>query len=277
MVVHSWDYGCTIYYGWLKNTGDVSYGRLNKIPQPLDFSFFQLLAPIVLIVLTRFKMPVSTTFLILATFSSSKTLEGMIKKTFTSYLLSFVVALIVWGTIGYLINKRRTKIERKMTKLQEKRWRVLQWASTGFLWSAWLAQDNANAVVFLPWQVSGAQLIGILCFMSAALAYIFSKRGGAIQEIVTEEVDVVYVKSATLIDFVYALILVYFRWLNDLPMSTTWVFLGLLAGREVALRATIHKDETYRRTLMLIRKDLLRAGFGLGVSLALAFMVNTQL
>ncbi len=267
----------TIYVGWLLNSGDISYGRLNKVPQPQSFSFVQLLAPIILIILTRFKMPVSTTFLILATFSSAKTIQGMLTKTFTGYLLAFVMAFVVWGIIGYTVNKHRSKIERKMSKSQAMIWRTLQWISTAFLWSAWLAQDNANAAVFLPRDVTGGQLIGILSFMTLMMGYIMYKRGGQIQEIITEKTDVVYVKSATIIDFVYACILVYFKWINDLPMSTTWVFLGLLAGREIALRATLHKNRPYKQTLKLVQKDLLRAGFGLGVSLALAFLANSQL
>jgi hypothetical protein len=113
--------------------------------------------------------------------------------------------------------------------------------------------------------------------MLVMLAFILQRRGGEIQRVVTEKTDVLYVKSATMIDFVYAIILVYFKELNDLPMSTTWVFLGLLAGREIALRATLHKDKPYSHTLKLVQKDILRAGFGLGISLALAFLVNQQL
>ena len=42
-------------------------------------------------------------------------------------------------------------------------------------------------------------------------------------------------RSATIIDFTYALILWYFKQYNDIPMSTTWVFVGLLCGRELAI------------------------------------------
>lgn len=264
----------TFYFGWLTNGGDVSYDRLDKIPQPTDFSFLQLLAPIVLIILTRYRMPVSTTFLILATFSSTGTITKMLNKTILGYILAFMVALMVWGLIGYIVNKRKANLERRLSQKEERKWRVLQWLSTGFLWSAWLAQDAANSLVFLPREVSGPQLIFILLFMLAALAFILQRRGGEIQQVVTEKTDVLYVKSATTIDFVYGLILVYFKWLNNVPMSTTWVFLGLLAGREIALRATLHKDKPYSHTLKLVRKDILRAGFGLGVSLALALLVN---
>ena len=140
----------TILYGWYSHSGDISYGRLNKIPQPQSFNFFQLLAPIILLVLTRFKMPVSTTFLILATFSSSKTINGMLTKTFTGYFLSFFVAGIIWSLVAYLIKNKKTDIEKAPSRKNMQMWRTFQWASTGFLWSAWLMQDNANAVVFLP-------------------------------------------------------------------------------------------------------------------------------
>lgn len=132
-------------------------------------------------------------------------------------------------------------------------------------------------MVFLPRELSGLQLIAVLSFMFAAMGSILYRRGGEIQQIVTEKTDVIYIKSATTIDFIYALILVYFKGLNDLPMSTTWVFLGLLAGREIALHAMLHKDKPYNRTLRLVGNDLLRAGFGLGISLALAFLVNNNL
>ncbi len=265
----------TIAFSWLSHGGDVSYGRLNKIPQPGEFNYIQLAAPIVLIVLTRFRMPVSTTFLILATFSSSKTIEGMLTKTFTGYLLAFFAALAVWGAVGYFIHRSKKDFKREMTKGHMKKWRILQWTSTGLLWSAWLSQDNANAVVFLPRDISLPQLLAVLAFMALMLGFVLYRRGGEIQKVVTEKTDVTYVKSATLIDFVYAIILIYFKFLNDLPMSTTWVFLGLLAGREIALRATLHKDKPYRHTLSLVGKDILRAGVGLAISLLLAVLASS--
>jgi len=267
----------TITYSWLSYGGDISYGRLDKIPQPQYFSFLHLLAPIILLILTRFQMPVSTTFLLLSVFSSSKTIEGMLAKTFFGYVLAFTAAIIIWGTIGYFVKLRQTIIQQKITKKEKRKWRILQWCSTGFLWSAWLAQDNANAAVFLPRDITFTQLVAVLIFMTLALGYILYRRGGSIQQIVTEKTDVIFVKSATLIDFIYAIILVYFKWLNNLPMSTTWIFLGLLAGREIALKVTTQKNIPYQKTLLLVRKDLMRAGFGLGVSLALAFFINGNL
>jgi len=267
----------TILYGWYSHSGDISYGRLNKIPQPQSFNFFQLLAPIILLVLTRFKMPVSTTFLILATFSSSKTINGMLTKTFTGYFLSFFVAGIIWSLVAYLIKNKKTDIEKAPSRKKMQMWRTFQWASTGFLWSAWLMQDNANAVVFLPRALTFLQASAVAGLLFFGIGYIFYKRGGEIQEIVTEKTDVIRVKSATLIDLIYGFILVYFKWINDLPMSTTWVFLGLLAGREVALTRLSGHKQPYQRTLALVMKDLFRAGIGLGISFLLALLASGRL
>ncbi len=267
----------TILYGWYSHSGDISYGRLNKIPQPQSFNFFQLLAPIILLVLTRFKMPVSTTFLILATFSSSKTINGMLAKTFTGYFLSFFIAGIVWSLVAYLIKNKKTDIQKQPSKKNAQMWRVFQWCSTGFLWSAWLMQDNANAVVFLPRVLTFLEAISVALLLFIGIGYIFYRRGGKIQEIVTEKTDVIRVKSATLIDLIYGFILVYFKWINDLPMSTTWVFLGLLAGRELALTRLSGHTQPYQKTLALVMKDLFRAGIGLGISFLLALLASGRL
>ena len=267
----------TILYGWYSHSGDVSYGRLNKIPQPLDFNFFQLLAPVTLLMLTRLKMPVSTTFLILATFSSSKTISGMIMKTFTGYFLSFFVAGIVWSVVAYLIRKKKTHIEEPPSVKKERLWRTFQWCSTAFLWSVWLMQDNANAVVFLPRALTFLEALSAALLLFFGIGYILYKRGGKIQEIITEKTDVIRVKSATLIDLIYGFILVYFKWINDLPMSTTWVFLGLLAGREIALTRLSGHKQPYQRTLSLVMKDLLRAGIGLGISFILALLASGRI
>jgi hypothetical protein len=75
------------------------------------------------------------------------------------------------------------------------------------------------------------------------LGYIFYSRGGAIQEIVKAKTNTVDIRSATIIDFLYALILLFFKEFSKVPMSTTWVFLGLLAGREIAIRYQLGKEE----------------------------------
>ena len=268
----------TIVHGWYQNVGDISYGRLNKIPQPETFSFWQLLAPIVLLVITRFKIPVSTTFLLLAVFSSSKTLGGMLNKTLIGYLVAFGAALIFWSALAFYVRKfRHQKYRDEASPRNLKMWRVFQWAATAFLWYTWLSHDSANAAVFLPRTVSLEQLVIVVTFLFFGLGYILYRKGGAIQTIIQEKTDIVYVKSATLIDLVYGFVLVYFKQINDLPMSTTWVFLGLLAGRELALTQLAGSQEPYKKSLSLVVKDLFRAGAGLLISIGLAYLANPTL
>jgi len=265
----------TIMYGWYSHSGDISYGRLNKIPAPQTVSFAQLVAPIVLLVLTRFKMPVSTTFLLLSVFSSGKTIGEMLNKTFMGYFIAFGAAALFWGVIAYYIKKK--KYHEKPRTENVALWRVFQWCATAFLWSAWLMQDNANFAVFLPRDMNFTELIIVVSLLFIGMGYMLYKRGGPIQTIIEEKTDVIYVKSATMIDLLYGFILVYLKWINDLPMSTTWVFLGLLAGREVALTQISGKEEPYRTTLALVMKDLFRAAVGLIISLILAIIANPQL
>lgn len=128
-------------------------------------------------------------------------------------------------------------------------------------------QDTANVSVFLPRSLSFNQLIVAVIYLFLVTGLIMYKRGGGIQDIVTEKTDVVDLRAATTIDFIYAIVLVIFKYINNIPMSTTWVFLGLLAGREIALTLLSRKKEPYKTTAKLVLRDILRAGMGLAISL----------
>ena len=45
-----------------------------------------------------------------------------------------------------------------------------------------------------------------------------------------------------MVDGVYFVILLIFKEWSNIPMSTTWVFIGLLAGRQFAIRAVNRVD-----------------------------------
>ncbi|MDR8392759.1 hypothetical protein NC796_16510 [Aliifodinibius sp. S!AR15-10] len=62
-------------------------------------------------------------------------------------------------------------------------------------------------------------------------------------------------------------------------MSTTWVFLGLLAGREIAmsLRDAGGKGKPIGKSLKLISRDVGYALIGLAVSIALAVAINEEI
>ena len=59
-------------------------------------------------------------------------------------------------------------------------------------------------------------------------------------------------------------------------MSTTWVFVGLLAGREIAIaiRKSNSNDRGIRGAVQLMAKDLFYVTVGFIVSLILAAVIN---
>jgi phosphate/sulfate permease len=140
-------------------------------------------------------------------------------------------------------------------------------------------QDAANIAVFLPRQLSGLEFAIYASFVFVGLGFLFFFRGDKIQEIVNEKSNVTDVRAATIVDLVYAVILFYFKMYNNVPMSTTWVFIGLLAGRELAIAVGKHGKAKKRnawvfRALRLARKDIFKALIGLVVSLILAIIIN---
>ncbi|MEM6395726.1 MAG: hypothetical protein AAF741_05215 [Bacteroidota bacterium] len=249
----------TLVYGWYTYNGDVSYERLQLLddsgamvyPNPQDlpqFGWPYLLPPLVLMLLTRTGIPVSTSFLIL-TFFSPKGLWSMTMKSILGYALAFCVAILLWQLITNAMDRKF--IKNPITKNEQRVWTILQWSSTGFLWGQWLIQDFANIYVYLPRSITGMELAISLSILLFMLGVIFYSKGGKIQQIVKAKTNTTDVRSATLIDFTYGIVLLFFKEFSKVPMSTTWVFLGLLAGREIAIR--------YRLELGVEPDDLKRA------------------
>ncbi|MFT7248431.1 MAG: hypothetical protein ACI9DJ_000948 [Algoriphagus sp.] len=257
----------TVSFSWFAYDGDISYGRLEKIPF-VQVEWYHGIAPVVLILLTRIGIPVSTSFLILATFASTVVLESMLIKSILGYGISAVTAYIFWIAISKVLDEKAS-IRDKNKEL----WKKLQWVSTGFLWWSWLTHDVANISVFLPRQISGLQLILILVFFTAVIFFIFREGGGKIQNIVRTKTNTKYVRSATIIDFVYAIILIAFKEVNSIPMSTTWVFIGLLTGREMAI-TTLSKHRKMKKLFPIISSDFGKLVLGMTISVVIALGVN---
>jgi hypothetical protein len=97
---------------------------------------------------------------------------------------------------------------------------------------------------------------------------IFRAGGGEIQEIVNQKSGSRDVREATIINFVYGLVILFFKEYSKMPMSTTWVFLGLLAGRELSYR--LAEGAPLKETWRMIFMDLGKATIGLVVSVVLA-------
>ena len=259
----------TISYGWYINDGDISYGRLAKIP-PVQIEWYHAAAPALLVLLTRIGIPVSTTFLVLSTFASTIVLEKMLVKSVIGYGLAAVIAYALWMIVARILNEKYDKVKAE----HRVPWRTLQWLSTGFLWFSWLSHDMANIAVFLPRQVPFEMLLGVLGVLVGWLALIFATNGGKIQTIVLEKSGTRFMRSATIIDFIYALILVYFKEMNSIPMSTTWVFVGLLTGRELAIATTYRERYHFGYVFPLIGKDFIKMMVGLSVSVALVLAIH---
>lgn len=252
----------TLMWGW--SQGDIAFGRLNKIPLPEQFQWYHALAPMLLLGLTRFGVPVSTTLLTLSAFSSGLVLEKIIMKSALGYGVAAVAAYAIWMALTRFFN------EKNPVKEEHKRfWTIAQWCSTGFLWHMWLSHDIANIFVYLPRDgVSLPAMLGIIGILVAGLAHLFYTNGGKIQEIVLSKSGTRFIRSACLIDLFYALVLWYFKIHSEIPMSTTWVFVGLLAGRELAVYRTFNKGKKVKAIFPLLVGDFLKIMLGLALSVA---------
>ncbi len=260
-----------LVYSWIFNEGDVSYGRLNPIPVTDSIEWYHVIPPLVLLVLTKTGIPVSTTFLVLSAFTPGLLLGKIILKSLIGYVVAFVAAIILWVVIS-------KKIEKKFmgTKIKGKKWVIAQWSTTGFLWSQWLIQDMANIYVYIPRQVPFSSLIITLGVMLFIMALIFRSRGGKIQNIVKSKANTMDIRSATLIDGLYAVVLFGFKEMSNLPMSTTWVFLGVLAGREHAINRHLQLA-SFKSTFKNTAVDFGKAGIGLIISVLVTLILKQMI
>lgn len=257
-----------IVLSYVRNGGDIASGRLTKIPFE-EIHWYHAMAPLGLVILTRVGIPASTSLLVLSSFASSLVFEKILTKSALGYGIAAAAAYILWVLIHRWDNKKNP-----LPKSHVKPWTVLQWSATGFLWFTWLSHDVANIAVFLPRQLDLPLLLFVLAVFVGGLAHIFKVKGGAIQHIVLEKSHTNYIRSATIIDFCYAIILLVFKQWSNIPMSTTWVFIGLLSGRELAISTMMGAEYKFKDVFPIVGKDILRLLFGLGISVMLALMIQ---
>lgn len=252
--------------GWLINDGDPAYGRLEKFPWPEGgIQWYHVLSPLVILILTRLGVPVSTTFLVLVVFNPDN-IGAMLLKSASGYVIAFIVAILVYR---FVIAKTTEYFDKTTSEPIPTYWIWLQWSSTAFLWSQWLIQDLANIFVYLPREISAAQVFIALFFLVLLQGVIFFQMGGAIQKIVNNKTGTSDIRAATIVDFIYGLILLLFKQWSNMPMSTTWVFIGLLAGRQIAITLHMYKPPM-NETAKIVFSDAMKAGIGLLISVVLA-------
>jgi hypothetical protein len=270
----------TVTFSWVYFDGDVTYQRLlkpdgtTKYPHPENFSYFQIIAPLVLLILTRLRMPVSTTFLLLSVFSADTTgITSIVGKSVSGYAMAFILSFCVWY-FGY--NFIRTYFSQRKT---HKAWTVIQWTVSGSLWAVWIMQDGANIAVFLPREQTLLQFIIFAATIFGGLGLLFYLRGDKIQSIVSEKVRISDVRAATLVDLTYVILLIYKLFISTVPLSTTWVFLGIIGGREIAVSLSRSKKglRHKKKAGKMILRDFSYAMIGLAVSVVLASGANPNI
>lgn len=264
----------TMGYSWIVFDGDVSHQRLTSKgfeTSPTSFSFLQVAAPLFLLVLTRLRMPVSTTFLLLTSFATSAESVGQVLfKSVSGYVVAFAVSIAVFFAAARIMERWTLRWP------PHPAWRWAQWITSGALWSVWLMQDAANVAVYLPRRLSGLEFLAFAAVIFGGLGLLFRMGGERVQEVVDEKSHVVDVRAATLIDLIYCGILYYFKFSSSIPMSTTWVFIGLLGGRELAMAFRGTSTRTWPAATRLLGKDILYASIGLAVSIVIALSVNAE-
>jgi hypothetical protein len=80
--------------------GDITHERLKSKgfdTAPTSLNYLQTAAPIILLILTRLKVPVSTTFMVLTVFvTKAKTLGKTILKSVSGYGISLALAVAIY-------------------------------------------------------------------------------------------------------------------------------------------------------------------------------------
>ena len=259
--------------GWWTGQGDPAWGRLAAVELPEPFGWPDLLPALAVLALTRWGLPVSTSFLLLTAFAPVS-LGGMVLRSLVGYGLAFLLGLLVYGAVAWLLERPASGGEGSAAP-----WLALQWLATGWLWSQWLIQDLANVYVVLPRQLPASTMALSLAVLCLGVCLLVALGGGPIQGLLSSKRNGDEPRSTTLIALLFGLILFGLARVIQTPLSTTWVFLGLLGGREVALSwrlgaAGASPGEAGGDGLVrTLTGDLLKAGAGLLLSGAVALLV----
>jgi hypothetical protein len=301
----------TVTWGWMVNGGDPAFGRLaaagKNIAHPSAYggaiTWLFVIPPLCLVILTRMGIPVSTSLLVLTAFKGliaaqqGKSSQGavdlfnsMMQKSLVGYAIAFAMGIALYTTVIYIVERKVMEEADGKHPHNEVHpvWMVFQWLSAGFLWAMWLIQDLANIFVYLPRELSLLGLILSLGGMVLLQGYFFREKGGAIQKVVTNKTNTVDVRSATFINLLYGMVLLFFKvdyiprlfasmgmdvpWPEKMPMSTTWVFLGLLAGREIGISLRLHIRKKKKVSNMIFR-DAGKAFLGSSIAVVLALFL----
>ena len=156
------------------------------------------------------------------------------------YGLSFALATVVYLPFSKIVSDYCDKTRASPSAF----WKPIQWTTTGILWSVWLQQDMSNLAIFLPRALKIEEVVAVCIIIFFGLGIMLYQGGEKIQRIVDEKSRVKDIPEATLVDLLFAIVLFVFKIHSKIPMSTTWCFVGLLAGREVSIAIRKIGDKT---------------------------------
>jgi hypothetical protein len=254
--------------GWWLNGGDPAWGRLERFPLPAAIGWIDLLPPLAVLLLTRWGAPVSTSVLLLTAITPAN-LGPVLLRSLAGYGLAFSAALLLYGALLWLLERPAAEADPGPGPL----WLALQWLSTAWLWSQWLVHDLANIYVLLPRRLDLLQLGLSAAVLGSGLCALVAGGGGPIQEVVRGKTNSADLRSATLIDLLFGTLLLALARFSPTPLSTTWVFLGLLAGRELGLLLRL-RHRPAAAVGQLLGRDLAKAALALALSLAVALLIQ---
>lgn len=267
-----------LFGGWFLNNGDPAWGRLQSFSLPETFTWPYLFPPILVLALTAWGAPLSTSLIVLSCFVPDNT-GRLIGSSISAYLISFCLGLLAWVLGLWLLEKWVLHSDQDL-KDSSRTWLFFQWFSTGFLWTMWLIQDMSNVFVYLPRSINLVTLTVCTLLISIGLCILIVIGGGPIQGVLLSKTNISDLRSVTVIDFMFGASLLFRALISGFPLSTTWAFLGLLAGRELALRIrhfqceTGSPPQTYRCILWELTNDLGKACVGLTVSVVAASAIQ---
>ena len=273
--------------GWWWGEGDPAWGRLQTFAPMIDLRWIDLLPSLSVLLLTQWGAPVSTSFLLLTAVDPAS-VQPLLRHSLAGYGLGLAVGLLAWGVLLWRLERSPADPSTEGIAAENPAapaaagpgqssltfWLVVQWLTTGWLWSQWLMQDLANIYIYLPRRLGPGAMAGSLAVLLVGLALLMAENGGAIQQRLISKTNSGDPRSAALLAGIYGLVLFVMDRISSYPLSTTWAFLGLLAGRELALLRL--GQRAWRSAADSLAEDLLRAALGLGISLAVALGVRAS-
>lgn len=240
----------TVLISWLFFDKQLHFSLLNSIQYNENLSILLIFLPIILYFFTKKNIPISATFLIIPIFSNNNTLQSMVVKTLISYFLSFTISFIFWYFL-YIKYKNFIDIEKNNNK---NRWIIIEYLSTAMLLGIWLVTSTCTFTIFLPRVFTIKYLILFIIVGIFSILVILYNDNTTIKKIIGNKSDINY-KSGAIFNILFAMIMLSVQYISKIPITSTWVFLGVLAGRELAI-AVSKKNNNSLNIIQSLKNDL---------------------